>query len=77
MLCPDCKKGRLVLIQTKHIFYKIKDSGHPEDVPCDTSKESNVECPECGAVFEFEQDYNGRVVFVKRGGLKLYSGELE
>jgi rubredoxin len=77
MLCPECRAGKLLLIKTQHSFYKINAAGHPEDIPCDTSREMNVECPECGAVYEFEQDYNGRIVFVKRGELRMYSGEIK
>lgn len=74
MLCPDCTSEKLVLIKTEHKFYELSPSGRPEDMPCDIRKEYTVECHNCEAMYEFEQDYNGRVVFVKRRSLKLYSG---
>ncbi len=76
MLCQECQTGKLALVKSQHLYYEIRDSGHARSAPCHISDKLGVECLSCGATYEFEQDYNGRVVFVKRGVHRVYSGEL-
>ena len=76
LLCQECKTGKLALVKSQQLYYEIRESGHPAPLSCQKSDRLGVECLSCGTTYDFEQDYNGRVVFVKRGLHRVYSGEL-